>query len=137
MFFLIRCVFWLSVVFSTIFSPDYREPVAPGQAQAQALPSAEPRIGVLAQSWIGAAVSLIEREAVAHCVKTDCLKPADTAAGHFLAVAPAQRVSVPAQAYASVPLPPRRPAFASQNVRRSGLEKSSRAEYVIEHSRRS
>ena len=25
MFFLIRCVFWLTVVYSTIFSPDSRE----------------------------------------------------------------------------------------------------------------
>jgi hypothetical protein len=129
MFFLIRCVFWLSVVFSTIFSPDSREPVAPGHGQAQAV--AEPRVAALTQSWIGTAVSFIERQAIARCAKTDCLKPSDAA------VAPAQQASFQAQAKAAVPLPPRRPVFAAQKTGRSALEKSSRAEYVIEHSRRS
>ncbi len=134
MFFLIRCVFWLTVVFSTIFSQDSREPVAQEYSQAQAAQRA--RIGELAQTWIGAAVSLIERQAAARCAKTDCLRPSDAVAGHFLAGGPVQQGWVQAQAEAAVPLPPRRPAFAAQKTRRSGLEESSRAEYVIEHSRR-
>jgi hypothetical protein len=137
MFFLIRCVFWLTVVFSTIFSqePIRQAPIAQQYSQAQAAQGA--RIGELAQDWIGAAVSLIERKAVVRCAKTDCLKPSEAAAEHFLAVGPVQRGWAQAQAEAAVPLPPRRPAFAAQKMRRAGLEKSSRAEYVIEHSRRS
>lgn len=137
MFFLIRCVFWLTVVFSTIFSQDpiRQAPVAQEYSQAQAVQRA--RVGELAQTWFGAAVSLIGRQAVARCAKTDCLKPSDAAAGHVLAVGPTQQVSAQAQAEAAMPVPPRRPVFAAQKMRRSGLEKSSRAEYVTEHARRS
>lgn len=134
MFFLIRCVFWLTVVYSTIFSPDSRAPAAPYQAQAQAVPKLEPQIGGVGQSWIGAAVSFFEREAIAQCAKTDCLRPSGSAAEQLAAVRPAQQTSIETQA--NVPLPPRRPMFDAQKGR-SGLEKSSRAEYVIEHSSRS
>ncbi len=136
MFFLIRCVFWLTVVFTTIFSQDpiRRPPVAQGYSQVQVAQRA--RINELTQNWVGAAASFIERQAVARCAKTDCLTPSDGAARHFLAVRPLRQGWVQAEAEALVPLPPHRPAFAAQKTRRTGLEKTSRAEYVIEHSRR-
>jgi hypothetical protein len=136
MFFLIRCVFWLTVVFTTIFSQDpiRRAPVAQGYSQAQVAQRA--RIGELTQNWIGAAASFIERQAVARCAKTDCLKPSDAVARHFLAARPLWQGWVQAEAETVVPLPPRRPVFAAPKTRRAGLEKTSRAEYVIEHSRR-
>jgi hypothetical protein len=138
MFFLIRCVFWLSVVYSTIFSPGFHEPATLPHDQAQAV--AEPPLADLAHSWISTAVSVIERGALAYCVRTDCLRPSDKVTGHFPAVRPAQQASFKAQAEADVPLPPRRPVFSLQKTTRwgpSGLEKSSRAEYVGEYSRRS
>src|ERR1700733_7903756 len=135
MFFLIRCVFWLTVVYSTIFYPDSRAPAAPYQAQAQAVPQPAPQVGGLRQSWIGAAVSFFEREAKAQCAKTDCRRPSGSAAGELAAVRPTPQTSMEAQA--NVPLPPRRPVFDARKGWRSGLEKSSRAEYVIEHSSRS
>jgi hypothetical protein len=135
MFFLIRCAFWLSVVFSTIFSPDFHEPATLSHSRAQAV--AEPPLGSLAHSWLNAAVSVVERGALAYCVRTDCLRPSDTAAGHFPVGRPAQQASFQAQAEADVPLPPRRPSFSLERAKLPGLEKSSRAEYVTEHDRRS
>jgi hypothetical protein len=134
MFFLIRCVFWLSVVFSTIFSQEQvrRPPVAPASSPAQTAQRA--RIDALTRNWVDAAASLIERQALARCARTDCVKSADAAAAHFLAARPLRQGWI--QAEATVPLPPHRPAFAAQKMRRMGLEKMSRAEYVIEHSRR-
>jgi len=126
MFFLIRCVFWLTVVFMTIFSQDpiRRAPVAQEYSRAQAVQRA--RIGDLAQTWISAAVSLIERKAVDRRGKADCLaKTANLSdTGHFLAGAPAPEVSARAQAVpqpaAQVPLPPRRPLFLSAKSIRAG-----------------
>ncbi len=135
MFFLIRCVFWLTVVFSTIFSQDPIRQAAPDYSQAQAVETA--RLGELARTWFDVAVSILKRQAAARCAETDCRKPPEAAVGHFLAGRPVQQVLVQAEGEAAVPLPPRRPAFVGQKTRRSGLEKSSRAEYVIEHSRRS
>ncbi|MFZ3178555.1 MAG: hypothetical protein WBF10_02880 [Methylovirgula sp.] len=128
MFFLIRCVFWLSVVFSTIFSA---QSAAPQRGQAQTAERAAPPIGDLTRSWFGTALSFVEREALEHCVKTDCLRPSNRTDGRVASSAP-QRM-----AQANVPLPPRRPAFAAPKSHRSTLENSSRAEYVMEHSRRS
>jgi hypothetical protein len=137
MFFLIRCVFWLWVVFSTIFSPDRREPPAPPQAQAQAqaqtIERAKRGLADIAQTWIDAAASLLARQAVDRCVATSCLQSPD--AGHFLGVKP--MLQAKAWGQANVPLPPRRPIFKVQKAGLAGLEKSSRAEYVTDHSGRS
>lgn len=128
MFFLIRCVFWLSVVFSTIFSAQSNPPQ---RGQAPTAERSVPPIGELTRTWFGTAVSFVEREALAHCLKTDCLRPSDRAEGPVFNLA-AQRV-----AQANVPLPPRRPAFAAPKSQRSALENSPRSEYVMERSGRS
>jgi len=144
MFFLIRCVFWLTVVYSTIFSQDpvRQEPVAQEHSQTQAAP--RDKIGELAQTWISAALSLVERKAIDRCATTpaDCLaRTAILSPGRrLLAGTPTQQGPVQAQAVpqpaAQVPLPPPRPKFAAEKSMRSGLEKSSRAEYVMKHSGR-
>lgn len=128
MFFLIRCVFWLSVVFSTIFSA---QPNPPQRGQAPTAERRVPPIGDLTRSWFGTAVSFVEREALEDCLKTGCLQPAHRADRQILASTP-QRV-----AQAEVPLPPHRPAFAAPKLPRPALENSSRPEYVMERSGRS
>jgi hypothetical protein len=128
MFFLIRCVFWLSVVFSTIFSAQSNPP------QRDRAPTAEravPPIGDLTRSWFGTVVSFVERQALEHCLKTDCLQSADRAERQALVSTP-QRV-----AHAEVPLPPHRPAFGAPKLRRVALENSPRPEYVVGSSGRS
>jgi hypothetical protein len=126
MFFLIRCVFWLSLVFSTIFSA---QSAAPQRPHAQTAEPGVPPIGDLTRTWFGTALSFVEREALEHCLKTDCLQSANHAGD---AGSVPQRI-----AQANVPLPPRRPAFAASKLRRATLENSVRAEYVMEHSGRS
>ncbi len=128
MFFLIRCVFWLSVVFSTIFSAQSNPP------QRGHAPTAErdiPPIGELTQTWFATAVSFAEREALAHCLKTDRLQFSNRPAAPVFGSA-AERV-----AQANVPLPPRRPAFGAPKLQRAALENSPRSEYVMERAGRS
>jgi hypothetical protein len=126
MFFLIRCVFWLSVVFSTIFSAQ--SSALRQHTGAETFKRPVPQVSELAQNWI-ATLAFVKRQALKHCVETDCLP--GQAAGHFL-VSASRTV-----AQADVPLPPHRPTFAPAKSQRPTLEKSSRAEYVMEHSQQS
>lgn len=131
MFFLIRCAFWLTVVFVTIFSqePGRNTFAAPGYSQAQTAQRA--RIDALARAWTGAATLLIKREVAAEC--DNCLaKLAELSDRAYLASAAVKHAAEP-RARRFAPLPPRRPVFAA--LKR--LEKSARSEYVIEYSSRS
>lgn len=107
MFFLIRCVFWLSVVFSTIFSA---QPPSPDHRQAQRLAPPAMQLDVPTQNWIEAALSFVKRQALEHCVDTDCLL--QKAAERRFAFAP-QNVAPENMAQADVPLPPRRPPLTA------------------------
>jgi|SRR5579862_5758706 len=141
MFFLIRCVFWLTIVYTTIFSPDSPKPESRPQQAAQKLPSAA-QAGELAQAWFSSAVAVVEDEAARHCAKTpaECIAIAkrlsDIAADrHILRATPAlARFSAP---LVNVPLPPRRPRTLTSEKTARGLEKSSQEEYLMGYSGRS
>ncbi len=135
MLFLIRCVFWLSLVFSTIFSPEFRAAGAQQHGLAQAVDETRPGLDALAQSWLGSVASFVRRQAVEQCLEDGCIKPADV---RSLLVGwtqqPSQlRAPAPLPQTADVPLPPRRPHFPGRG---QALEKSMRAEYVDGHMRR-
>ncbi|MGB9188964.1 MAG: hypothetical protein ACLQLT_13435 [Methylovirgula sp.] len=80
MFFLIRCVFWLTVVFSTIFNTDHgpmapaRQVESPRQAQAMRQdrpaegPSAE-SMGQTAQAWVSATIQRFWNKATGGCAE--------------------------------------------------------------------
>jgi hypothetical protein len=86
MFFLIRCAFWLTIVFNAIFTTD-QSPTAPSrqpvpQQQAQLIQQQRPATRTTgetgsswSQSWLGALYQHLHSEAVASCTKT----PADCA----------------------------------------------------------
>ncbi|HLH10840.1 MAG TPA: hypothetical protein VKV77_03050 [Methylovirgula sp.] len=115
MFFLIRCIFWLSVVFSTIFSQHkIDEPQDAGFSKEQTAERA--KIGALARNWIGAALGIAERKAVESC-GADCLvrlanltQPSSGAA-QPPSVEPRVQARWMPHMRAHVPLPPRRPIF--------------------------
>lgn len=152
MFFLIRCVFWLTVVFMHIFpqTPVRQEPA--GREQAMQGPVASLRLGASTQTWLSSLTTFAERKAAPQCsnAPADCIALAAALSN----VATGQRVNspaslspsiqAPAQAVtrvaAQVPLPPRRPSLSASFGKlahaRSGLEKSPRAEYVSDHSGR-
>jgi hypothetical protein len=145
MFFLIRCVFWLWVVFSTIFAQDSthgtsaRRPMPPPQASAAAQ-----SLAPVAASWLrGAAAQVADRCAAAPAT---CLAVASQlsrlAAHREHAPAP---TALPAAAFvapvqvaqrADVPLPPRRPNFtALGDSLQPKLEKTIRRAYLMNQSR--
>ncbi len=144
MFFLIRCVFWLWVVFSTIFAQDSthgtsaRQPTPP-QASASAQ-----SIAPVAANWLrGAAAQVADRCAAAPAT---CLAvasqlsqlaarqervPVPTAAPSAAFVAPVQVAR-----RVDVPLPPRRPNFtALGDDLQPKLEKTIRRAYLMNQSR--
>lgn len=139
MFFLIRCVFWLTVVFSTIFNPDQGPMVRSHRIEAmrqeearEASPvagdSAE-RLGQLAQNWVTATLERFWSKAKGGCAGTpaECVALAarlsDFAQHHSFddrsvrdarQPAPISFPSAltslpPSEARAQVPLPPLRP----------------------------
>lgn len=140
MFFLIRCVFWLTVVFTTIFSQDPSKPPSQAQPAAQPAPPAA-QVGALAQAWFSSAVSIAADQAVRRCEKApaDCVVMAkrlpDMVASQRLARSAAQteQASPSAPIFADVPLPPRRPHAPASEKTATGLEKSPRAEYLKGH----
>lgn len=141
MFFLIRCVFWLTIVYMTIFSPDSpKSPQPRSQQAARPLPSAA-QTAELAQAWFSSAVAVIEDEAARQCAKTpaECIALAKhwSDMGDQRRVDGAPRVTQSPLTFAHVPLPPRRPhALTSEKAGPGGLEKSSREEYVMTHTGR-
>lgn len=126
MFFLIRCVFWLSVVFSTIFSQHPVRHVPAAQAREETQASPRDKFSELAQTWVGAALSAVKHSATDRCAGTECLGRSLLSAVY----APRERAQAVPQLSANVPLPPRRPQFAPERSVRVVLEKSAHAEYV-------
>jgi len=151
MFFLLRCVFWLTVLFTAIFSQDPPRQRAQRQEQAIERPQAPWRIGELAQSWLNSVVSVVGSKVAGHCgnVPSDCVALAkelsDIAVSRRSASkeVPAEPIAAQAvpQVFAHVPLPPRRPRISvtaeTATTEQSGLEKTLRGEYLIAHSGRS
>jgi len=142
MFFLIRCVFWLWVVFSTIFAQTTADSGAPRHAPApQAVAVAQPVVHA-AQAWLAAAATRVADRCAA--APATCL----SVAAQFtkLAVArdaPAPAAPLPAFAlrptltdtrFDTVPLPPRRPNFSSAKAK-AALEKTTRREYLMDRAR--
>ena len=138
MFFLIRCVFWLTVVYSTIFNSgrgptaaSYRAEVTRQMVAAKTPPAAEDtaaHLSQVAQNWVTATIERLWSKAGGGCAgtPTECVALAarlsDFARRHSLDdrsardEAQAEPVSFRnAQAYsplapvAEVPLPPPRP----------------------------
>jgi hypothetical protein len=81
MFFLIRCVFWLTVVYTTIFSPNpAQQPASRRVAEAQApqMQTVQPHsslhstnaLGQMVQHWLTAAFDQLEHKATGPCGQT-------------------------------------------------------------------
>ncbi|WP_297299332.1 hypothetical protein [uncultured Methylovirgula sp.] len=142
MFFLIRCVFWLWVVFSTIFAQPSADGTAPHRPDhPRPVAAAEP-VGQIAQAWLGAAASRVAD----HCAASPaaCLaiatqlsklalrqELADTTQTGATAEAPHLK---PVPRFAAVPLPPRRPETFGRTAR-PALEKTAGHEYLMDESR--
>jgi hypothetical protein len=141
MFFLIRCVFWLWVVFSTIFAQPTATGVAPHRPDVARAAASEP-VGEIAQAWLGAAATRVAD----HCAAAPsaCLAVASRlsklALRHELAVpgepgleaAPARLKPMPR--FAAVPLPPRRPQTFARTLR-PALVKTAPHEYLMDERR--
>jgi hypothetical protein len=92
MFFPIRCVFWLTIVFTTIYSQDQPRRIAPMMEFSQSL-----------HSFIGRTFGRIESRLAEHCAHhaVECL---NTAAKLSEAIHDSQ----PSETGTVAPLPPRR-----------------------------
>jgi len=139
MFFLIRCVFWLWVVFSTIFAQPTAAPHRPDAARPAVASEA---VGEIAQAWLGAAATRVAD----HCAAAPsaCL----AIANRLSKLAIRQELSDPAQPgpeaapahlkpmprFAAVPLPPRRPERFARTAR-PALEKTAPHEYLMDERR--
>jgi hypothetical protein len=142
MFFLVRCVFWLWVVFSTIFAQTTADGRAPRHAPAaQPIAVAEPVVHA-ARSWLSAAAARVANECAAKpaaclAVAAQFSKLAADRAAAPVSPAPAFALrptltDVPAS---NVPLPPRRPSFSFPLRMNSALEKAARREYLMDGAR--
>lgn len=143
MFFLIRCVFWLWVVFSTIFAQPSGNGTALHRPDAArpAVASSEP-VGEIAQAWLGAAATRVAD----HCAAAPsaCLAIASRlsklAIRHELSepaqpgLAAASPHLKPMPRFAAVPLPPRRPERFARTAR-PALEKTAPHEYLMDERR--
>ena len=136
MFFLIRCVFWLTVVFSTIFNSSQSSPVPPHRAEAvrQSVvvttqaenDDSATRLSRAAQDWVTAALESFWGRATGGCAATptECVALAarlsDFARGRSFdaqdrpravpaSFQTAQADVSPAASIGEVPLPPPRP----------------------------
>ncbi len=139
MFFLIRCVFWLWVVFSTIFAQPSaddgvtRRPDPGRQPAATAQPVAH-----LVEAWLGAATARVADRCMAS--PAACM-----AVAQQLSKLAASREAPPARSTVAkggqlpslaahqvdVPLPPRRPVSFAKMAVRPTLEKTARHEYLM------
>jgi hypothetical protein len=141
MFFLIRCVFWLWVVFSTIFAEDSTHGTSVRQPARPEASASVQSIAPVAESWLrGAAAQVADRCAAAPAT---CLAVASQ-----LSRLAARQEHAPASAVApsaapvqvarrvDVPLPPRRPDFtALGDGLQPKLEKTTRRAYLMNQSR--
>lgn len=144
MFFLIRCVFWLWVVFSTIFAQDSTHGTSARQPTPPQVSASAQSLAPVAVSWLrGAAAQVADRCAAAPAT---CLAvasqlsrlaaqreraPVPTASPTAAFVAPVQVAQ-----RADVPLPPRRPSFTALGEGlQPKLEKTIRRAYLMNQSR--
>ncbi|MHB8885437.1 MAG: hypothetical protein ACYC5H_10200 [Methylovirgula sp.] len=155
MFFLIRCVFWLTVVFSTIFNSNQGSTVSPHRAeavrqsvalttQAESDASAN-RLSRAAQDWVTAALESFWSRATGGCAgtPTECVTLAarlsDFARHHSFdaqdtppavqgSFQTAQADVSPAASIGEVPLPPPRPPHLGllEKPANSGLARDRR-----------
>lgn len=147
MFFLIRCVFWLWVVFSTIFAQDSTHGTSVRQPQPPQASAPAQSIAPVAEGWLrGAAAQVADRCAASPAT---CLAVASQlsrlAAGREerapapMAAPRAAPVEVPRRV--DVPLPPRRPNFPAHFAGlgdggvQPKLEKTARRAYLMNQSR--
>jgi len=141
MFFLIRCVFWLWVVFSTIFAQPSANGTAPHRPDAARPVAVSEPVGEIAQAWLGAAATRVAD----HCAAAPsaCLAVAtqlsrlairrELAAPGEPGLEAAPHLK-PVPRFAAVPLPPRRPETFARTVR-PALEKTARPEYLMDERR--
>jgi hypothetical protein len=142
MFFLIRCVFWLWVVFSTIFAQPTANGTAPHRPDAVRPTAASEPVGEIAQAWLGAAATRVAD----HCAAAPsaCLAIASQlsklAIRHELAAPGEPGLEAapphfkPMPHFAAVPLPPRRPQTFARTAR-PALEKTAPHEYLMDERR--
>ncbi len=140
MFFLIRCVFWLWVVFSTIFAQPSSEHATYASPHARPAAAASQPIGSGAQAWLErAATSVADRCATAPATCLAMAAQLSRLAASNIPVAKPSSAEVTLAApdiphRVDVPLPPRRPrSFA--RMARPTLEKTARHEYLMDQLR--
>jgi len=140
MFFLVRCVFWLWVVFSTIFAQPSGEHATPRAPQSAASATALQPVASSAQAWL---------ERAATRVAARCESDPATCLAVAAQLSKLAGSSVPASSWSSaqvtqiapdvpriadVPLPPRRPQSFARTARPT-LEKTARHEYLMDQER--
>lgn len=143
MFFLIRCVFWLWVVFSTIFAQSAADGGATQGAPAPKQSAAAQPVVHVAQAWLAAAAARVADKCAA--APETCL----SVAAQFSKLAANREAAVPANAepamslrptlsdihFENTPLPPRRPDFRPLGKAKPVLEKTGRREYLMDRAR--
>jgi hypothetical protein len=137
MFFLIRCVFWLWVVFSTIFAQPSGEHATPQSAPSSA--ALQPNTSS-AQAWLERAATRVAARcgsAPATClaVAAQLSKLAGSSVpGSAWPSAQVTQIVPDVSHVANVPLPPRRPQNFARTARPT-LEKTARHEYLMDQER--
>ncbi|MEJ0052644.1 MAG: hypothetical protein WDN02_15830 [Methylovirgula sp.] len=140
MFFLIRCVFWLWVVFSTIFAQPSGEHGTPHASSSAPQAVALQPIASNAQAWLErAATRVADRcgSAPATCLAVAAQLSKLAGSGIPASAWPSAQVTqitpeVPRNP--DVPLPPRRPQNFARTARPT-LEKTARHEYLMDQER--
>jgi hypothetical protein len=140
MFFLVRCVFWLWVVFSTIFAQPSAEHAAPRAPQSAPSATALQPIASSAQAWLERAATRVAdrcENAPATCLAV-AAQLSKLAGGNVSAPswsnAQVTQIAPGIPRVVNVPLPPRRPQSFARTVRPT-LEKTARHEYLMDQER--
>jgi hypothetical protein len=140
MFFLVRCVFWLWVVFSTIFAQPSSEHATPRAPQSTPPAAALQPIDSSAQAWLERAATRVAdrcESAPATClaVAAQLSKLAgSTLPASAWSSAQVTQIAPSVPHLADVPLPPRRPQSFARTARPT-LEKTARHEYLMDQER--
>ncbi len=107
MFFPIRCIFWLTIVFTAIFSQDQARRTASVMEMSEA-----------AQSVVAKILGHAEARITEHCTRqpAECLRMAERLSDFARAPAASEPEVSPATPNSATPLPPPRPASAAERM---------------------
>jgi hypothetical protein len=140
MFFLVRCVFWLWVVFSTIFAQPSSEHTTPRAPQSAPSATALQPVATSAQAWLERAATRVAdrcESAPAACLAVAAqlskLAGSNVPASSW-SNARITQIAPDVSRVVNVPLPPRRPQSFARTARPT-LEKTARHEYLMDQER--